>query len=165
MFIIGLIANSSQAKEIKKEIEANIKAEVILINSKSIENIKNIKFEIIIMQNLPEGIKENEIGLNIILANSKYLFLNTDLKVDSQIFESTKVQIITYGLKLKSTITISSIKEAKAIISIQRGFKNLQGKIIDRQEIPIELKQRGAKNIYNSLIKIAIINVCGAEKA
>jgi len=165
MFIIGVIANSSQSKKIKKEIYDELKAEVIWINSKSIENIRNIKFEIIIMQELPEKIKENKDGLKTILKNSKYLLLNTDLVLDSEIFESTNAKIITYGLKLKATITISSIEEKQAIISIQRAFENLQGKIIDRQEIPIELKERGSNYIYISLIKIAIINICSGKRA
>ncbi len=165
MSIIGIIASSSQAKQIKREISEIVNAEIIWINSKSVENIKNIKFEIIIIQSLSEQIKENKLALKTILKNSRYLLLNTDLNFDPVIFEVTKSKIITYGLKQKATITVSSVEEKQAMVSIQRGFENLQGKIIERQEIPIKLQENASKKIYNSLIKTTIINIYGAEMA
>jgi len=162
MFIIGIIANSAQAKQIEKEIkQENIK--IIWINNKSIENVKNITFEIIIMQNLEEKLKENNESLKKILKNSRYILLNTDISIDSKIFEITKAQIITYGLKQKSTITTSSIEENQTIVSIQRAFKNVKGQVVERQEIPTELNKKGINNIYITLIKTAIINIQGVK--
>ena len=163
MFIIGIIANSSYAKQIKREIEQSLRAEIILINSKSIENIRNIKFDIIIMQNVMESLKEKKAYLREILKNTKYLLLNADLNVESELFEKIKAKILTYGLKQKSTITISGIQYNPAMISIQRAFKNVNGEIIEQQEIPMQLKEKGSNNIYNSLIKTAIINICGGK--
>jgi len=162
MFIIGIIANSAQAKQIEKEIkQENIK--IIWINNKSIENVKNITFEIIIMQNLEEKLKENNESLKKILKNSRNILLNTDISIDSKIFEITKAQIITYGLKQKSTITTSSIEENQTIVSIQRAFKNVKGQVVERQEIPTELNKKGINNIYITLIKTAIINIQGVK--
>jgi len=162
MFIIGIIANSAQAKQIEKEIkQENIK--IIWINNKSIENVKNITLEIIIMQNIEEKLKENNESLKKILKNSRYILLNTDISIDSKIFEITKAQIITYGLKQKSTITTSSIEENQTIVSIQRAFKNVKGQVVERQEIPTELNKKGINNIYITLIKTAIINIQGVK--
>ena len=142
---IGVVANSSNVKQIKKDIIENLKSEVISINSKSIENVKNIKFETIIIQDLMENLKDKTIYLKEILKNTKYILLNSDLIIDSEIFENVRAQIITYGLKQKSTITMSSIEDNPAIISIQRSFKNLKGEIIEQQEIPIKINENQAK--------------------
>ena len=40
-------------------------------------------------------------------------------------FKDLDLNILTYVLKQKATITISSVKEEKVVISIQRAFKNL----------------------------------------
>jgi len=165
MFIIGIIASGVQVKQIKKEIEQeNLNAKVIWINAKSIENIRNIKFEIVIMQNLSEKLKDKKINLKKILKNSKYLLLNTDLIIEQEMFEGINAKIITYGLRQKATITTSSIEEKLTIVSIQRAFENLQGELIEMQEIPTQLKNKGVNNIYNSLIKTAIINIYGTKK-
>lgn len=161
---IGVVANSSNVKQIKKDIIENLKSEVISINSKSIENVKNIKFETIIIQDLMENLKDKTIYLKEILKNTKYILLNSDLIIDSEIFENVRAQIITYGLKQKSTITMSSIENNPAIISIQRSFKNLKGEIIEQQEIPIKINENQAKKTYNLLIKTAIINIYGGKK-
>ena len=161
MFIIGIIAKASHAKKIKKELEETLNTEVILINGKSIENIKNIQFDVIIMQNLIENLKEKRTDLKAILKNTKYLLLNADSNIESELFEETNAKILTYGLKQKSTITISSIGDNQAIISIQRCFENFKGNVIEQQEIPIQLKEKGSNYIYNSLIKTAIINIDG----
>ena len=165
MFIIGMIANGVQVKQIRKEIELeNFNIKVIWINTKSIENIKNIKFQIIIIQNLSEKLKEKKIDLKNILKNSKYVLLNTDSIIEQEMFEGINAKIITYGLKQKATITTSSIEEKHTVVSIQRAFENLQGELIEMQEIPAQLKRKGINNIYNSLIKTAIINVHGTKE-
>jgi hypothetical protein len=165
MYIIGIIASARQTNEIKKEIsKENFKCEVICINSKSIENIKNVKFEILIMQDSLEKLKENQKYVKEILKNTKYLLLNTDIIINEDIFKDASVKILTYGLKQKSTITASSIEEKQVVVSIQRAFKDLKGKIIEQQEVPVEPTKNSTKNLYNSLIKIAIINIFDVEK-
>jgi len=61
MSIIGILANQRQTNEIKKEIEKeNLKLELICINNKSIENIKNVKFEILIIQDSIQKLNKNQ---------------------------------------------------------------------------------------------------------
>lgn len=160
MSIIGIIASERQTNQIKREIEKqNIKLEIVCINNKSIENVKNIKFEILVIQNSLDKVDEKKEYVRAIIKNSKYILLNTDKTVNDDIFKDMNVKILTYGLKQKTTITASSIEEDKVIISIQRGFKNIKGKIIDQQEIPVQLTKNSTINLYNSLIKIGIINI------
>ena len=164
MSIIGIIASERQTKQIKKQIEEEkIKAEIISINFNSIENVKNINFDVLVIQDSPEKLKENKKYLKLIFKNTKYLFLNTDVNINKDIFEGVNVKMLTYGLKQKATVTVSSIGEKQIIISIQRAFENFKRKIIEQQEIPVELIKNGSKDLYNSLIKIAIINVLGGK--
>lgn len=161
MSIIGIVASERQTNQIKKLInQENTKIELISINPKSIENIKNIKFEIIVMQDTLEKLKENQKYIAEILKKVKYLLLNADIEIKPEIFENINAKILTYGLKQKSTITISSVEENQVIVSIQRAFKSLDGKIIEQQEVPVELIKNGTKELYNSLVKTVIINVC-----
>ena len=158
MSIIGIIASQRQTNQIKKEIEKqNIKVEIVCINSRSIENVKNIKFEILIIQDSLEKLKEKQEHIRKMLIEAKYVLLNTDQSIKEEIFKDIDIKILTYGLKRKATITLSSIEESQVIISIQRAVKNLEGKIIEQQEIPIEVIKKSTKNLYNCLIKIAII--------
>lgn len=164
MSIIGIIASERQTNEIKKEIEKeNLKVEVVCINCKSIENVKNIKFEILIIQDSLEKLKEKQEYVRKIVKNAEYVLLNTDLSINEDVFKDINVKILTYGLRQKATIIASSIEENQVIISIQRAFRNLEGKIIEQQEIPVEIIKNSTKNLYNSLIKTAIINIFNAK--
>lgn len=159
MFIIGIIASERQANQIRKEIKEDLEIELISINHKSIENIKNVKFEIIIIQDSLEKLKEKQEHVKQILKRPQYLLLNTDLTINEDIFKDINSKILTYGLKQKSTVTVSSLEEKQVIISIQRTFKNIKGKMISQQEIPISLGKNSTSELYNSLIKTAIINL------
>ena len=125
MFIIGIVANALHAKKIKKEIEEILKSEVVVITDKSIENIRNIKFEVIIMHNFPESLKGNISQLKTTIQKAKYLLLNADIDFKGELFEKSNTKILTYGLKQKSTLTVSGIDEKSAVVSIQRNFINI----------------------------------------
>ena len=160
MSIIGIVASERQTNQIRKQIEKEgLKIEIICINYKSIENIKNIKFEIIVMQDSLEKLKEKKLNIIEILKSAKYLLLNTDTNVNQEILKNVNIKVLTYGLKQKATITASSISDTQVIISIQRAFKTLNGKIIEQQEIPVEFVKNSSKELYNSLIKTTIIYI------
>ena len=50
MSLIGIIAKKKDIREIKNKLDTNY--EIIEINNKSIENLKNIKFEQIIINKI-----------------------------------------------------------------------------------------------------------------
>ena len=74
-----------------------------------------------------------------------------DAFYDADIKSNTKTNCISYGLNQKSTITISSIQEDKAILSIQRNIKNLEQKTIEMGEMEIDIKQFKPGQIENIL--------------
>ena len=125
MPLIGIIAKKRDIQAIKKELqESNIK--VIEITKKAIENVKNVSFEeIIILEDINLKLEEYKY-MKEIITKSKYLILNGDIKI--KILEEIKVQkpikVITFGFNSKATITISSIKEEKIIVCLQRDIKS-----------------------------------------
>ena len=101
--------------------------------------------------------------MKYIMKNSKYILLNSDINISEEDFKDIELKILTYGLKQKATITISSIKEEKILISIQRAFKNFKEKIIEQKEISVELDDNSDKNMYNLLIKLAIMELISGK--
>lgn len=166
MSFIGMFVKQKEAEQLKKEIEKETKdfsIEIIAINSNSIENIRNIKFDVIVITDELEKLKEKKSFIKEILYNSKYLVLNSDINSDINEIKEINVKTITYGLNQKATITASSIKEDEIIICIQRAFKDIKEKIVEQKEVKRKLRKNNIKNIYNSLIKESIINIYSAK--
>ena len=164
MSIIGIIAKEKRVNQIKKQIEKeNLNIEFVCINNKSIKNLRNIKFEIFIIEDSLIKLQENKEYIKDIMKKAKYILLNSDINISEENFKDIEIKILTYGLKQKSTITISSIKEEKILISIQRAFKNLNEKTIEQKEVPVELDVNSDKNMYNLLIKLAIMELISGK--
>ena len=111
MSFIGILSESKVFENIKPklvELAGLNKFNVILINSKSIENIKNIKFEVIVIDSDLSKIENKEI-LKALTQKSKYILFNTDINKITNEFEEKK--LITYGLNQNALITVSSITE------------------------------------------------------
>ena len=74
MSFIGVVANKKNFENIKngilEEMDSN-NIQFIQINLRSIENIKNIKFEIIIIEDNVEKFKNNQEALKKICYNSR----------------------------------------------------------------------------------------------
>lgn len=154
MHFIGVFANNSEFEFIKRYIIKILKRkdiEFININSNSISNIKNVVFEtILICGKINISDKQKEI-INSICSKCKYIIINADICSNTKIISSNRVNCITYGLNQKSTITISSIQDEKAIIYIQRNIKNVKENEIEMGEICINLKKHEQIKIENLL--------------
>ena len=134
MFFIGIVSEEKNEKHIKDILKEKIENEnVVFINEKNIENIKNIKFKIIVLN---KGIDNKNIK-NILL-NAEYLILNSDINVKIDLIENLDLKVITYGFNSKSTVTASSVTEEEMLICVQRNIINIKGKKIEPQEINIE---------------------------
>ena len=134
MFFIGIVSEEKNEKHIKNILKQKIENEnVVFINEKNIENIKNIKFKIIVLN---KGIDNKNIK-NILL-NAEYLILNSDINVKIDLIENLDLKVITYGFNSKSTVTASSVTEEEMLICVQRNIINIKGKKIEPQEINIE---------------------------
>ena len=136
MFFIGIITNQKNELFIKRKLEKLVPiGSVILITEKNIGNIKNIKFETILLDN---QINNKNKEIRKIVSSCKYLILNHDLEFDNSIIENLDLTIITYGFNGKSTFTISSIDENDLIICLQRIIFKRNNEEIEPQEYKIE---------------------------
>lgn len=151
MLFIALIAKKKDVQSIKKDIKEK-EIEIIEIKENNIENLKNIKFEeIIFLDDI--NLKENEYTfMKELIQNSKHLIINTDISINilRKIGIEKPIKIITFGFNSKATITISSVKENKAIIFIQRDIMITEQKRIETQEKEIKLENN--EKIYNKIV-------------
>ncbi len=163
MPFIGIISKENDSNYIKNIINKNAiksKFEVININKKSIENIKNIKFDILVIcENIEKMLKESSY-LEDIIKKSCYLVINSDIKENFSLLKDIEANIITYGFNAKSTITISSIKDDKLMLCLQRSIKGIFS-IIEEQEFNIEIKRNNVNKLYNILVIFAILAIYG----
>ena len=163
MSFVGIIAENKDFKCIKNKIEkilneSNSKLEIININNKNIDNIKNIRFETIAICRNLETFKGKEENLKTILSNIKYLIINSDIQFEKTIFpEELRFEIITYGLNQKSTITASSINEEDVIVCLQRNIKNTKNRVIEANELDIKLDKNANETVYNVLAYVSIL--------
>lgn len=158
MTCIGIVADKNSEKEIEKILlekskEYNNIFTIIIVNEKSINNIKNIKFETILIY---KNIIKSEDVFKQILLNTKYLILNSDIEKPLKIVENIDITIITYGFNSKATITASSVNENEILLCIQRNILNLNKKLIEPQEINIYTKTQN-KHIEMAVFCIMLL--------
>ena len=157
MSLIGIVANKKDIQAIKKKISV-YNGDIIEINKQSINNLKNIQFdEIIFLKDIILQDSEYKFMKNII-SKARYLIINVDIGMD--IFNKIKIEkpikLITFGFNSKATITISSIKEEKIIVCLQRDIQRFDNKIIETQEKEIKINKGKVKKIYNELVVFII---------
>lgn len=139
MSFIGIITDKKNENDLANCLhnsfsKKNIKENVIIINNKNINNIKNIKFDSLLINKKltgrPDVVKK-------LLSNSKNLIVNSDIDTGLDMINKTNSNIITYGFNPKSTITASSLEDDDALICIQRNIKNTSNNIVEQQEIKV----------------------------
>ncbi len=151
MIFIGIMSECKSYENIKEKLK-NEDINLIHINKKSIENIKNVKFETIIIDvNLKKFEQEKEV-IEQICNNSKYVFINTDINIENNPKIKPQKEIITYGLNQKATVTISSIKDRDILIYVQRNIKNNKEKTIEVGEKLVKVKEETKLKNYEILI-------------
>lgn len=155
MIFIGIVTDTKSENYIKRIQNDNDifnKYHIIFIKEKSIDNIKNIKFETIIINR-----KFNEEqSLNKLIAKSKYLIINEDIDMAISLLNDVSSNIITYGFNSKSTITMSSLTEDSIQICVQRNILSKQNEI-EQQEI--SLSKEAESEAYDIMLLISILLV------
>ncbi len=142
MAFIGIVAESRSEMQIKRFLDYNLnyptkEHTVIVINDKSIENIRNIKFQTILVMNLDEIIEKREI-ISKLFKNAEYLVINADIDMESlKLINNMKLNVITFGFNRKATITASSVEE-NLMICLQRKITDVHKNAIEPQEIVIK---------------------------
>jgi len=160
MSFIGIIADNKYEAGLKRILEnrlnmPNKEHTVIAINDKSIENIKNIRFETILVMNLSKVEDKQEL-LSELFKNSKYLVINADMEGSLKLIEDMKLNVITFGFNSKSTITASSV-ENNFLICLQRKIIDINKKVIEPQEIEVKIVDKKLSNSSHNLMGIASI--------
>ena len=144
MAFIGIIAEKKEICDIEKNLKNYFnnlgqKHTLIAIQNSNIENIKNIKFETLLISSNSID-KQKQKNLEQIISNASFVVLNTDT-VNTNLIESAKQMVITYGFGVKTTVTMSSVDDEKIILCIQRGFENVNKVNIEPQEIIIKYNE------------------------
>lgn len=137
MAVIGIITKSNNIIEIEKTLEKYgiHEKNIVIITKHTIENIKNVKFDIIIIF---DQIEDDDI-LKKVLDSSKYLIINTDFKENMKLLDMAENQyVITFGFNSRATITIISNENDEIILDLQREIENLDKEKIESQEIKLE---------------------------
>ena len=160
MSFIGIISNRKSFENIKNELiklEDNIS--IIHINLKSITNVKNIKFEIIIIDEKIKKFDNNEESLRKICKESKYIIINSDINKEYEILKNDSNIIITYGLNRKAMITVSSISDTDILIYKQKTFENKYKKEEEIEERRIKIKEKNKLKVYEILVIYTIFSI------
>lgn len=157
MPLIGIIGKKKDLREIKVSFRKK-NVEIVQISKDSISNIKNIKFDQIIFLEDLKVSKEFYEFMKEIISSAKYIILNGDIEISiiKEIEIQKPIKVITFGFNLKSTITISSVKEEKIIVCLQREIEKVNGEIIEIQEKEIRLDEKNKTKIYNKLVVFII---------
>ena len=166
MHFIGIFSNRSEYEMIKQNIVKIVNRkdlELIHINSKNIENMKNIVFETIVLCHQENINDEQKSILNKFCSNCMFVIINADVFCNTRVISDKRTNCVSYGLNQKSTITISSIQEDKAILSIQRNINNLEQKTIEMGEMGIDLKKYNPNQIENILAIFTIYLIYDKE--
>ena len=191
MPFIGVIAKESDSNFIKKEVLRNAeknKFDIININRQNIENIKNIRFETVVINDDFIDFLNTSKYLEDIVKNSKFLVLNSDIlnkvnlpieqarKLDDLFYELKNVNsqcvgeleknetnVITYGLNQKADVTMSSIKTENILVCVQNKFKNAAGRMVEEQEVNVEIAKSNLKKICNSMAIFTILTIYGEK--
>lgn len=155
MQLIAIISkNEDKVREYIKLNEKLNMDNVFFINDKSMNNVKNIKFEIILILDDKYDI-ENEGILQRIILNSKYLIIQSDIQDKLNFIEDKSINVITFGFNHKSTVTASSTELENMMLCIQRSIKSVKGKIIEPQEILVNTNSED----INMIMGIAILGI------
>lgn len=145
MPFIGIISDEENENFICQKIQHELNlsdSSVLYIKEKSIENIRNIKFETIL---LAREFKKVDI-LKTMLKDTKYLIVNSDIETNLNILDNLELTVITYGFNSKSTITASSVTDDDFLICIQRNLFDVNGKEIETQEINVSKAKMDIKD-------------------
>lgn len=153
MKFIGVV---SEDKYIKSKLIEHLNNKkniynIVNINEKNINSLKDLNFETIVIN---DDIEKNIETLNKILVNSKYVIVNSNNKL---IQNNQKHNIITYGLNFNADVTVSSIKEDKIMVCMQKDIENIYNKIEEPHEFNVRFKDRLDENKLEDNLAIAAV--------
>ena len=138
MSLVGIVSEKKEEHFIHNVIQNLPQETIILLNEKTIENIKNVHFDTILIKEFNHNIMKKIQELAKLLNQAKYVIINTDISENLSMLKEIDTMVITFGFNQKSTITASSVKEDNVLICVQRTIQTIEKKEIEPQEISIE---------------------------
>ncbi len=136
MIFIGMMANQKEYEMIKNEIEKQMgkeKVSMVFIHEENIQNLQNIKFDVLIIhEKMP--IQKHMKAFEKICQNLRNLLINFDKNNNLEVLNGNRMTVITYGLNHKCTVTVSSIQEDSIMVALQREILNKQGNLQEIEE-------------------------------
>lgn len=152
MVLVGIVTDASSEKSVTKLLTYNNlinENNVIFIKDKNIDNIKNVHFDTIIINDKIKKMEE----LENLICNTKNIALNVDEDIEIENTDFSNLNIITYGFNSKASITISSVTDDDALICVQRNIMNSKG-VIEVQDIKID--NNNNYDIYDLIIMLIL---------
>ena len=143
-------------KKIQNNNSVLKKYHIIFIRENSIDNIKNIKFETIIVNRE----FEDKDSLNKLIAKSEYVIVNEDIGTIIDLLKDIKSNIITYGFNSKSTITMSSVTDDSIQVSVQRNIISKKSEV-EQQEI--SLNKEAKSDVYDIMLLMSLLLIHNNE--
>ena len=162
MSFIGIVANKKFFENIKRKFLEEKKETInfIQINLRSIENVKNIKFETIVIEDNIQKFKESKEIIKKICNTAQYTLINTDKNQEYNEIEPNG-NVITYGINQKATVTISSISDLDILIYLQKEILNKEHKKMDIEERRVKRKENRTLKTYDILAIYTISKIYG----
>ena len=138
MSLVGILTEKVHENYLMQGLEKKNfkKDQVFFLKENTIKNLRNIKFETIV---IGKKISKNKEIFRELMQNAKYVIFNSDIKENLNLLENLNFKLITYGFNPKATVTTSSVEEGKIMICIQRTIENLKENKIELQEITRDL--------------------------
>ena len=164
MPFIAIIAKENDSNFIKNSIVKNAKNslfEIININEKNIVNMKNIKFDIVIIDERIDNFLERSNYISNIINSCKYVIINSDIVEKFEFVNSSVVSMITYGLNKKADFTISSVNDSTVLVCLQKPIRKNNNEILEEQEFDIIIKKNNLKKIHNMLPIFIVLCIYG----
>ena len=138
MSFIGIITNPKNEEYMKKILHKKFNiSQIIFITDKNIENMKNIRFETVVVDSLIKDVK----NFKFIISNAKYIILNSDLVINFDLLDNLNLVVISYGFNNKATFTVSSVSNSNIIICLQRNIYNIFKEKYEPQEVEIGIEE------------------------
>lgn len=93
------------------------------------------------------------------IPSAYFAVTDSDNKDAVKVLRNDRIQTVTCGLSQKDTLTFSSLESDRAVISLQRGLKALDGSEIGPVDVPITFSP--SHNEYPLLAAIAVLLLTG----
>lgn len=158
MVLIGIVANKKCFEIIKTEIMKREKQiNIIHITPLSLENMKNIKFDTVIIEEDLKKYQNQKEQLKKICKEASYVIINTDINQEYKEIENKN--LISCGINQNAIVTISSNSEEDILIFWQKSIENKIGNRIEIEERRIKKEEQSTLKIDEILILYAIFKI------